>query len=178
MSSRDESPLAERRKTNRLYIQSPRFPDTKETLLLCEEKKVIKPASQTHQQSRPTQGYSCPLYPRRRQCPCRTCTCSPRRSPSPRPTWPSSRRLPRGISGSRGRRRSVFAQSLFRGRARGGVGGRERWRDSAGWWCGGSRSRGSSGCRRGRGGRRLRGSGWVRRPTGMVVSRGIVWEVV
>jgi hypothetical protein len=131
-----------------------------------ERKKRIKPASQTHQQSPPTPEYNCPPSPPRQQYPCRTCTCSPRRFLSRHPTWPSSRHLLRGISGTRGRWPSVSARSRCRGRARGGVGGRGRWRDSAGWWCGGSRSRGSSGCRRGRGGRRLRGSGWVRRPTG------------
>lgn len=114
-------------------------------------------ASQTRQQSPPTPGYSFPPSLPHPPRPCRIYTDTPPRSPSRCPISPSTR--PRPAWPSR-------PASCARDKARGVVVARERLRDSAGWWCGGSRSRGSSGDRRVQGGRRRRGSGWVRRPTG------------
>lgn len=112
--------------------------------------------SPIHRQHQPTQPSSCPPCLRRPQCPCRSGSDSPHRSPWVCPTPPST--CPP---------QHACAHRWWSPQARAdeAAGARGRWRGSAESWCGGSQSRGSNGYREGRGEHRRQGSGWVHHPT-------------
>lgn len=115
---------------------------------------------------RPTRPYSCPPCLLRRQYQCRSGSGSPRRSPLAGPSAPSSR--PPRIA-------CAHLLSSSRGTAAEAVGAPEgRWQGNAGWWCAGTQSRGSSGCRAGTAEHRRRASGWAHHPT---VRERLVWCV-
>ena len=107
-------------------------------------------------QHRPIRPCNCQACPRRRRCRCRTCTDNRRRSPSPSPTTPSTRPPPCACA-----RPPWSSRGTFRAVA----GAPARWPGSAGSWCGGSQSPGSSGCPAARAALRPRASGSARHPT-------------